>query len=215
MGIHLMKCVTAAMACGALLLAAQCAKKDDKTAAKKPEAEAARPLPVKAPFDIASYFVPSGWMGDQGTSDHKLLGVDALYKGKPRAGSSNGLCIRLSYSGKDWAGVYWQYPDCNWGENLGRMVTGAKKLTFWASGEQGGEVVEFKAGGSGAGFRHPDTFEAPTGPVVLNRDWEPHEINLGDHPDLSNVVGAFACTLHADKTRPGPVVVYLDAIRFE
>jgi hypothetical protein len=124
------------------------------------------------------------------------------------------LCIRLSYSGKTWAGVYWQYPDCNWGETLGRTVKGAKRVTFWAAGEKGGEVVEFKAGGSGAGFRHRDTFEVAMGPIMLKPEWEPHEISLGDSPDLSNVIGAFACTIHAGTAADGPVVVYLDEIRF-
>src|ERR1700680_2294301 len=143
---HTIKSVIVALALVGFTLAAQSAQKGER---KITTAEA-KPLPLRAPFDLSSYFFPSGWMGNfEGEKGKKLLEVNTVYKGKPRQGSSNGLCIKLAYSGNTWTGVYWQYPDGNWGDKPGRTVTGATHVTFWAAGDQGGEVVEFKAGGSG------------------------------------------------------------------
>lgn len=208
---HYKKAGISALAFLLAAVAAQTAQKADK----KAESDEARPLPLRAPVDVSSYFFPSGWMGDfQGDKGKKLLDLTTAFKGKPRQGSQTGLCIKLTYRGSTWAGVYWQSPDGNWGDKLGRTVTGASRVTFWASGEQGGEVVEFKSGGSGAGYKYRDTFEATTGQFALERDWKPYEIGLANQ-DLKNVVGAFACIVHGDATRNGGTAVYIDRIRFE
>jgi hypothetical protein len=50
-----------------------------------------------------------------------------------------------------WGGVVWQHPANDWGDaNGGFNLTGAKKLTFWARGEKGGEKVSFEFGLLGA-----------------------------------------------------------------
>jgi hypothetical protein len=43
---------------------------------------------------------------------------------------------------KGWAGLYWQHPDNNWGDEPGVDLTGAKRISFYARGERGGEIVE-------------------------------------------------------------------------
>ena len=48
---------------------------------------------------------------------------------------------------KGWAGIYWQHPDKNWGDEIGLNLVGAKKISFYAKGERGGEIVEFISGG--------------------------------------------------------------------
>jgi hypothetical protein len=192
------------------LLCAQDAKKSEKKAAT----EASRPLPLPAPVDVASYFFASGWMGNFEEKGRKILDVNTAFSGKPRQGSTNGgLCIKITYQGRQWAGVYWQFPDGNWGDKPGRAVTGASHIKFWAAGQQGGEVVEFKSGGTGMDKRYPDTFEVTSGQVPLGRDWKPFDISLANR-DLSNVVGAFACVIHGDAAKAG-ATVYIDAIRFE
>lgn len=206
---HVTKRLIAAFAFAAIALAAQSTKKAEKTA------EEAKPLPLRAPVDVSSYFFPSGWMGNfQGDNGKKLLDVNSAYKGKPRQSNSNGMCIKVTYKGTTWAGVYWQYPDHNWGDKPGRTVTGANRLTFWAAGEQGGEVVEFKAGGSGTGSQYRDTFEVTSGQTSLNREWRSFEINLATQ-DLSNVIGAFACIVRGDASKNGTVTIYIDQIRLE
>jgi hypothetical protein len=180
---------------------------------KKAGPDEAKPLPVRAPFNMSNYFFPSGWMGNFEEKGRKLLEVNTAFKGKPRQGSSNGLCIKITYKGSTWVGIYWQSPDGNWGDKPGRTVTGANRVTFWAAGDQGNEVVEFKSGGSGIGSKYQDTFEVTTGRLSLERDWKHYEISLANQ-QLSNVIGAFAVIIHNDGVKTG-TAIYLDKIQFE
>jgi|CZKX01.1.fsa_nt_gi hypothetical protein len=208
---HITKRLIATLASAVIVLAAQSAKK----AEEKTGGEVAKPLPLRAPFEVSSYFFPSGWMGDFKEKGKILLGVNAAYKDKPRKGSSNGLCIKVTYEGSTWAGVYWQYPDGNWGKRPGRTLNGANHVTFWAAGDKGGEVVEFKAGGiDGDGMKYRDTLEVTTGLTSLSQEWKSFDISLAKQ-DLSNVIGAFACIIHGDASKKGATTIYIDQIRYE
>ena len=69
-----------------------------------------------------------------------------------------------------WAGVAWQNPANNWGEfDGGYNLTKAKKLSFWARGDKGGEIVEFKLGGTAANY--PDSENLTTGALTLKNEW--------------------------------------------
>jgi hypothetical protein len=155
-------------------------------------------------------------MGD-GEKGEQYVQVRPVAGEKPRIGDDDGLCIKVSYlqSGAvGWAGVYWQYPPNNWGDWAGRAIRGASKVVFWASGQKGGEIVEFKSGGiSAGGKKYRDTFEATLGSVVLSKDWKRYEISLKGK-DLSNVIGAFAWVARKD-ANPGGLTFYLDDMRFE
>ena len=116
-----------------------------------------------------------------------------------------------------WGGVYWQYPAQNWGTvGMGYDLSGVSRLTFWARGDQGGEVVEFLVGGLGKpGDPYHDTIRpaSSSGPVELSDTWQQVEINL-ESKDLSNVIGGFAWVAsrcHND----GPITFYLDDIAFD
>ncbi len=129
-----------------------------------------------------NHFVPSGWMGDW---------LDLSFSGNwydnPRSGNS---CIKTTYSakgtqGNQWAGIYWQYPENNWGEKPGNDLTGATKLTFWARGEKGSEKAEFKVGGiNRSPFNdqqkpYQDSCDAlSTGIVLLTDEWREYSIDL-------------------------------------
>lgn len=55
--------------------------------------------------------------------------------------------------GYGWAGVFWQYPLNNWGAVGGGypIPSGSTKVSFWARGKDGGELVHFITGeGQGA-----------------------------------------------------------------
>jgi hypothetical protein len=148
------------------------------------------------PFPLDSKFFPSGWMGDgrQGTKYLVLTFVSADVNGENR------IVNRIDYSpGPDgWAGVYWQYPNGNWGTHPGMSLAGASAISFLARGENGGEVVEFKSGGiQGA---HSDSYERSLGKVSLERSWTAYQIPLAGQ-DLSNVIGAFALSAPAPPTR--------------
>ncbi len=165
---------------------------------------------IKTPFEVSAYFYPSGWMGDaeEGTD---VVQFDDQWKDNCKTPP----CIRISYhpSGKGWAGMYWQYPDSNWGDKPGRKIVGATKIVFWARGENGGEIVKFKAGGiSAPNKRYQDSFEVSTGFISLSKKWKKYEIDLTG-ADLSSVIGAFAWI--AKKNGNLNTTFYLDDICYQ
>jgi hypothetical protein len=115
--------------------------------------------------------------------------------------------------GAGWAGIYWQDPPNNWGNAKGGYdLTGAKKLTFYAKGEKGGEVVaEFKIGGMRG--EYSDSTSVSIGPVTLTPEWKQYEIDLKNE-DLSLVIGGFSFVISAMEN-PNGATFYLDEIIFE
>lgn len=139
---------------------------------------------------------------------------------------SGSTCIRNTFVAVNstyWGGWSFQngvlldqdtQPRCNWGiyPDAGVNLTGATKLTFWARGEQGGERIEFLAGGIG---RNPDT-GAPVAPypdsfprvpalgqvITLTAEWQPYTIELAGQ-DLSYVIGGFAWVANAPNNPQG------------
>lgn len=164
------------------------------------------------PFYLGSQFFPSGWMGD-GEAGTKYLGF------RTRVAAVDGKeapVIEIIYQKgpKGWAGLYWQYPDSNWGDEPGRNLLGAKKITFWAKGANGGEIVEFKSGGISSG-PNKDSYQTSTGKVILEKNWKRYIIDLSKY-DLSSVIGAFAWTVAAsDNNDTEKVITYLASIRIE
>ncbi len=181
----------------------------------KPEAKKIKfPFYVYADADsLDNHFVPSGWMPATAAQDIKLY---TNWKESPLSGSS---CIRIEYrnnSGTRWAGIYWQNPPNNWGNipNAGFDLRGATKLTFWARGERGGEVInEFKVGGIVSG-EYPDSDSASIGPIRLTKDWKKYEIDLRGK-DLSYIIGGFCWATNIDVNDPHGIIFYLDEIKFE
>jgi|HubBroStandDraft_1064217.scaffolds.fasta_scaffold08415_3 hypothetical protein len=113
-------------------------------------------------WDDRAYVLPVGYtnIGDACTAD----GV-----GRSSANAKGG-CWKVTYvpfpkttvtgttkigggPGYGWAGAFWQYKLNNWG-NLGGgypIPPGATKVSFWARGKDGGELVHFLTGeGQGA-----------------------------------------------------------------
>jgi len=157
-----------------------------------------------------NHYAASGWMGDY--SD--LAFTDACRE-KPYSGDT---CIKVIYrpnvsQGARWAGMYWQNPPNNWGEKKGGYdLTGAKKLTFWARGENGGERIdEVKIGGITGTY--PDSDIASTGPVILTKDWQEYSINL-EGKDLSYISGGFCWATNLD-VNPEGCTFYIDNVRYE
>lgn len=157
-----------------------------------------------------NHYIPSGWMGDVGD-----LAFSDNYTTNPQSRRS---CIRITYSalrkqGAGWAGVYWQDPANNWGNAKGGFdLTGAKKVTFWARGENGGEVVtEFKVGGITGEFS--DSASVSIGPVVLTKEWKEYTIDVSKE-DLSLIIGGFVFVMSAMENPQG-AIFYLDEIAYE
>lgn len=167
-------------------------------------------------LDVWSDAVPSGWMGD-GEFGEKHIQLFEAWKEAPH---SDSICIKVTYEPgpKKWAGVYWQNEPDNWGDKPGwdLAAAGYTRITFWAKGKNGGEVVEFKAGGIAApGKKYKDSFEVTARPrkIVLTNEWKQYAISL-DQQDLSSVIGVF-CWVASATANPTGLTFYLDDIYYE
>jgi hypothetical protein len=110
-------------------------------------------------------------------------------------------------------GIYWQNPANNWGSKKGGFdLTGMTKLTFWARGAKGGEIIQkFTVGGIKGVY--PDSASVEFGPVELTDTWKEYTINLAGH-DLSYISSGFGWVITAD-LNPAGCEFYLDDIKFE
>lgn len=159
------------------------------------------------PIDIITSYIPSGWMGDY---------EDIKFESHSDNCHSEPACIKITYSAKGsqskgWVGIYWQYPENNWGDKIyGFNLTGATKLTFWVRGEKGNEVIEFKVGGIAGNY--PDSIQpaVSTGDVKLKKTWTQYTIDLSGK-NLNHVIGGFSWVSNKDKCPEG-CTFYLDDI---
>ena len=158
----------------------------------------------------SNHFAPSGWMGD-----YSDIAFTDSWKESPHSGTA---CIKITYrpnmsQGARWAGMYWQNPPNNWGDRKGGFdLTGAKKLTFWARGEKGGErVEEVKMGGISGSY--PDSDTTSIGPIILTKDWQQYTIDL-EGRGLSYISGGFCWSTNLD-VNPDGATFYFDDIRYE
>jgi hypothetical protein len=167
---------------------------------------------LTAPFDVSEAYVASGYMGDGEAG--KLVQMRRVTGEMPRPGDTDGMCVKVAYQpgAKGWAGVYWLSPADNFGDKPGNRIQGASKITFWAVGAKGGEIVEFKAGGV-SGKENRDSFEKSIGSIVLTNQWKQYTIPLAGQK-LSSVLGGFAWVATA-ADNPGGLAFYVDAIRYE
>jgi hypothetical protein len=161
-----------------------------------------------------NHYIPSGWMGDYGDIKTNDQCTD-----NPHSGTT---AIQFVYTakktqGKGWAGVHWQSPANNWGSKKGGFdLTGMTKLTFWARGAKGQEVIaKVKVGGIGIEPKdvYPDSAEVEMGPIELTDTWKQYTINLVGK-DLTYISGGFAWVTNAD-LNPDGATFYLDDIKFE
>src|SRR5450631_4192086 len=99
-------------------------------------------ITVRSGSGVAAYY-PSGMIGDVGD-----ITVEPEFRPSSHSGRSS---LRIQYrpapsGGQDWAGVYFLYPDHNWGQFAGRDLTGATRLTFWVCADRNTRA-EFLVGG--------------------------------------------------------------------
>jgi len=167
---------------------------------------------VHVKFPLAVYadgeprpWVPSGWMGG-----FDALTLDPESKISPHSGNT---CLEVVYDAPGmWVGVAWQHPANDWGEQPGGYdLTGAKKLTFWARGKEGGERIDFGLGLIGSDKPYPDTAKVELKGVKLKKEWKRYTIDLDDL-DLTRIKTPFVWTLAG---RGRTLTFYLDDIRFE
>lgn len=160
------------------------------------------------PFDLTPETGPmpyaaSGYMGNSGA-----IALENSTD-NPHSGKS---ALKAEYKAADnWGGVVWQSPANDWGDKAGGFdLSGAKKLTFWARGAQGGEKVEF---GYGVLDRDKKFYDTAKGKIstTLTSDWKQYEVAIGD-VDLSRIKTGFYWTAAATGA---PITFYLDDIKYE
>ena len=169
----------------------------------------------KPRLDIQNLFTASGWMGD-GEYGRKYIEFDGACEIEPH---SDPFCIMVKYTfgSKKWAGIYWQNKPDNWGDKPGKNYSkkGFTKITFWARGETGKEVVEFKAGDiSNPKKKYHDSFGETIGRVVLSNEWKQYTIDL-EGADLSSVIGGFCWVASSDYNKQRSITFYIDDIFLE
>jgi hypothetical protein len=167
---------------------------------------------VKLPFHVYvekgagdNHYIPSGWMGNS-----KGIKMDEGCTVNPHGGKT---CLRFEYTAPDdWAGVVWQDPINDWGDLPGGWnLTGARKLVFWARGENGGETVTFKYGILAADKKYPDTAGDELDDTKLTTDWKEYSLAVSGK-DLTRIKTGFAWTVRG---QGHPVIFYLGDMRFE
>lgn len=157
-----------------------------------------------------NHYIPSGWMGDVG--DVKM---NDQFTGGPHSGTTS---IQFIYSAKKtqnngWVGVYWQNPANNWGAKAGGFdLTGMTKLTFWAKGAKGNEVIDKVIVGGISGV-YPDSDRIEAGPFILTTQWQQFSVNLAEKK-LSYISGGFGWVMNAE-INSGGAEFYLDDIKYE
>ena len=186
--------------------------------AQTPEEKAAeQPKSAKMPFALyndsidAWPYNPTGFMpAGIGTT----LTLDAKCADNPHTGKT---CMKISYGKSDgWGGIVWQNPDNDWGTLAGGYnLTGAKVLTFWARGANGGEKATFGMGllkKSGKPEQlYWDSGSAEMKDVILTKEWKRYNISV-EGKDLSRIKTGFWLVTGA--TGGEPTTFYLDDMEY-
>lgn len=163
-------------------------------------------------IEISKRFYPSGWMGDY----NKSIKYDpASFDIIPKTGYSS---IKIQYDPSQentsgWAGIYWQYPENNWGfRSSGYDLNGYNKLSFWVCGKNGTENVEFKIGGVGINDKHPypDSMPQKGDKYILSKEWKKYTIDISKE-NLSHIIGGFMWAAH-QSDNPNGCTIYLNDI---
>lgn len=150
-------------------------------------------------------FAWSGWMGNR-----DAIKVDEKWAGNPKSGPT---CMKVTYSAAaGFGGIAAQNPPNDWGDVPGGVdLSGATRLTFWARGEAGGEIVSFKMGILGSEKKYSDSASGETPEIRLTKEWKKYTIDL-EGKDLRRIKTGFVWAVSG---QGGPVTFYLDDIRYE
>jgi hypothetical protein len=166
-------------------------------------------------LNIQSTFTPSGFMGDGefGRRYIEFFGADHT---NPHA-QADSMKITYRFGSARWGGMYWQNKPDNWGDQPGNNYSGQgfSKVTFWARGEHGGEMVEFKVGGiENPNKRYRDSVLATAGRIALTKDWKSYSIDLSSQ-DLSSLIGGFCWVASADYNHGNQITFFLEDLTME
>jgi len=177
------------------------------TQLEAPQIKAAKTALPYAIFNegMPTDYFPSGYMGNAGA-----IKMDENWQENPHSGTT---AIKVLYGAPDnWGGVVWQSPLNDWGDLPGgRDLSGARKLSFWARGDKGGEEVTFQFGLLDRDKKYFDSATGKLDKLKLTTAWKRYEFDLAEK-DLSRIKTAFAWIVAG---QGAPLTFYLDDIRFE
>jgi hypothetical protein len=211
-----------------------CSFRDDRVTKSMParpqDRAAMQPFAGAADIDAAFQFL-KGQMDryHESTIVYSADGFGAYHPGRsigdvndvrvaPPGDNSNHTFVQIDYrpqhsGGLGWAGIYFLYPDGNWGQRPGRNLTGATRLTFWACADHLTRAEFFVGGIHDPHLPHADSLKkASTGTVPVTPTWQRYEIDLTGK-DLSSVIGGFGVATSRDQD-PDPRSLFLEDITF-
>lgn len=178
---------------------------------------------ISLPFYVSDQFIPSGFMNDP--MGIKLsAGANGMPACPDRATTTpGGNCYVVTWAstGPLWAGVYWQYPQNNWGTDPGlNVAAGATQVTFYAKGDVGGEAVQFKVGGindpmSAMNGNYGDSFAVSSTTEILTTTWTQYTVSLTGASYASGVLGGFCWVAAATDGGNANIKFYVDDIQWQ
>ena len=100
----------------------------------------------------------------------------------------------------------------DWDNNSpgGYDLTGAKTISFWARGHEGGEKVKISLGGTLTG-KYPNTCSAEFGEIVLTKEWKEHSFSV-EGKDLRRIKNPFTVVVSGNGF---PFRFYLDDVSYK
>jgi hypothetical protein len=174
------------------------------------------------PFFVSDQFIPSGFMNDP-NGITLSSGANGGATCPTRAPTAGGDCyvIQWASTGAAWAGVYWQYPSNNWGTEPGLTIaSGATQVTFYARGDQGGEVIQFKVGGindplNATTGTYGDSFAIASPVETLTTDWQQYTLSLQGTTYMDGVLGGFCWVASATDAGNSNIKFYVDDLQWQ
>ena len=174
--------------------------------------------PIRLSFQ--DFMVPAGWMSGRGEPSSFINLNEQLASSDCHTGID---CLKIEYkSGAEWAGIMWWPLDCGDSWECAKRGTfvfnplqesnlsTVERLTFWAKGESGNEVFDFKVGAV-------DFLPTPGHRVRfrLTSNWQKYEIDLRDSRMDFNRVVAGLIWIATDRHNPQGASFLIDDIQFE
>jgi hypothetical protein len=183
---------------------------------------ASPPMMLSLPFNVSDHFSPTGFMGDGVVAGSITMTTDATACAGEPAAAMAGNCYTMTYQPQPivapapstWGGVYWQYPDNNWGAlPPDTVAAGAQAISFYAKGKNGNESVTFQAGGIVNAIStttpYTDTFTIRQ-TFALTTTWTKYTLPLTGLTYSAGVLGGFAWVVTA--TNANPIVFFVHGI---
>ncbi|NCC51304.1 MAG: hypothetical protein EOM20_08825 [Spartobacteria bacterium] len=149
-------------------------------------------------------FRATGWMGDADAIRRDECCTEMPYSGT--------TCIKNKYIASGmWCGIIWQNKANDWGDSPGGVdLSKAKKLTFWARGEEGGERIEIKFGVLGKDKTFPDSIKEESKSIRLSKEWKKYSIPVSGNKQCVKTGFGWIVDAGADD-----LTFYFDDIQYE